>query len=101
MSSRASVRELFARHGVDPSELVEVIADALAASERVVPRGKAPDCRDENDRRYLHCVVSGNVPWLITRDRHLLDINAVGQTTILGPEKFLHSVGEMGIILID
>jgi predicted nucleic acid-binding protein len=101
LACKESVRRLFERHGVEVSELVAVMADAVASSERVFPTGTAPPCRDEDDRKYLHCVVTAKVPWLVSRDPDLLDIGRVDETSIVGPERFLEFLVQAGIALDD
>ncbi len=68
--------------------------DLLQNSELVNPLGEAPPCRDESDRKYLHCVTFANVPFLVTRDPDLLGEQArmSGMITITTPEEFLEKL---------
>lgn len=101
-ASKPSVQRLLSRHDVTTEEFSQVLGGLLAACVMISPIGEAPACRDEDDRKYLHCTLTGNVPWLITRDRDLLDepYRVVG-TTILTPEGFLAAIESHGADLED
>lgn len=81
------------RRGVSIQAFTNSIADLRQHAELVVVTGEPPPCRDPNDRKYLHCVRDGNVPYLITRDRDLLESTAVPTTRILTPEEFVQEFG--------
>jgi putative PIN family toxin of toxin-antitoxin system len=97
---KPSVLRLFSRHSVRPDEYKDFLLQLLQACENVAPLGEPPSCRDETDRRYLHCAAFANVPWLVTRDQDLLheDSNLEG-TSILLPEDFVRSVASEGYAL--
>lgn len=99
LASKPSVRALFHRRGIDTSELDFMIDDLLLICRRVALVGTAPSCRDEDDRKYLHCAQVGGVFWLVTRDQALLELDTVGETRVLTPEKFLLEVEGLGITL--
>ena len=99
LGSKPSVRALFDRRGIDPSELDFMIRDLLLISKRVTLVGTAPSCRDEDDRKYLHCALIGGASWLITRDPDLLVLDTVGQAVVTTPEEFLLAAGGLGIAL--
>jgi len=82
---KQSVVDYFARRGVDVREYQEVIADLWNASEAVHPSGEPPPCRDEKDRKYLHCAVEGGVDLLISTDQDLLVIGQLANCLILTP----------------
>jgi predicted nucleic acid-binding protein len=57
---------------VDISRLAVTVENIIALSEMTEPTGEPPPCRDEKDRKYLHCAVSGNVNFLVTIGLDLL-----------------------------
>jgi len=59
------------------------------AAIQVVPRITVTDCIDPGDNRVLECAVAANVNFIVTGDRHLLDLNPYGRTAILTPRQFL------------
>ena len=75
----------FQRRSVEVSELEERIEELIALSEVVVPTGEAPPCRDENDRKYLHCAVAAEADYLVTTDLDLLVLENIGSTEIVRP----------------
>jgi putative PIN family toxin of toxin-antitoxin system len=99
IAQRSSVVRLFARHGVTVTEYLEVLQELCAAAEVVVPEGDAPACRDENDRKYLHCAVSARVDFLVSRDDDLLHLGRVETTPILDPGAFLSELRRLNDVL--
>ncbi|MGD9893933.1 MAG: putative toxin-antitoxin system toxin component, PIN family [Dehalococcoidia bacterium] len=89
IGQRPSVIRLFARHGVSVIEYLDVLHELCATAEVVVPEGDPPACRDENDRKYLHCAVSAHVDFLVSRDDDLLHLERVESIPILDPGAFL------------
>ncbi len=97
--SNPSVVALFRRHGVSLRELETTLKDIAAASELVEPGGKAPPCRDPQDRIYLHCAVEGGAGWLVTRDGDLLaERGNVDPVSIVTPEEFLACMAGSGLM---
>jgi putative PIN family toxin of toxin-antitoxin system len=90
------VKALFARHGVGPEEYLAALSEVLDDAEVVHPQGAAPPCRDEDDRKYLHCAVAGRVDCLITLDNDLLDLGDVGGIPIIRPGQLLTLLRESG-----
>jgi putative PIN family toxin of toxin-antitoxin system len=97
---RSSVQRYFNRRGVASAEYQAVLSDLMACSQVVQPTGEAPPCRDEKDRRYLHCAQFGQVDFIITSDADLLVLGVSGATRIVGPWEFaqivLQDVREIG-----
>jgi putative PIN family toxin of toxin-antitoxin system len=99
LASKDSIRRLFNRHGVELSELIDVIEEAVRLGEKVEPKGTPPPCRDPKDRKYLHCALFAGVRWLVTRDRDLLEAAAPRGVAITTPENFVASMQEIGFRL--
>lgn len=89
IAQRPSVVRLFARHGIAVSTYLDVLRDLCAEAEIVAPDGEAPPCRDETDRKYLHCAVAAQVDFLISRDDDLLDLESVETIPIVDPGSLL------------
>lgn len=93
LALRGTVGHLLREHGRTRQEFQNQVADIRMVAEIVQTTGEAPPCRDPKDRKYLHCVRDGNVPYLVTRDRDLLESTAVPTTRILTPEEFVQELG--------
>ena len=65
--------------------LRQLVAALVSGSDLVQPTGEPPPCRDEKDRKYLHCAVSGNVDFLVTTDLDLLVQERIASTQIVRP----------------
>ena len=97
--SKKGIVELLARHNLRP-EFYRLELDALCLiGELVSPTGEPPPCRDEGDRKYLHCAQFAAVNYLITYDRDLLDLDPIGQIPIITPGEFLRQAEAAGIEL--
>jgi len=91
------VLRLFVRHSVTADEYTDILLQLFQMCEQVVPLGDPPPCRDETDRKYLHCAVFANVPWLVTRDPDLLDEDGkLPGISIVSPEEFVRSLEAEG-----
>lgn len=85
LPAKASVRTYFERRSVDIRRLAAVIADLVYAARVVEPVGEAPPCRDDNDRKYLHACLVGQVDFLVSTDLDLLAVGRIGETRIVRP----------------
>ena len=63
-------------------------ADLAAMVTRVEPKETPSLCRDPKDDKLLAVALAGKADFLITGDRDLLDLGAVGGTRILSPADF-------------
>jgi predicted nucleic acid-binding protein len=82
---KRKVVRLLARKGVPLDDFVAAVEAFCAAAERVTPIGEPPPCRDENDRKYLHCAVVAQVDYLVSHDRDLLDQGEIDGIPIVTP----------------
>jgi putative PIN family toxin of toxin-antitoxin system len=80
-----SVQAYFRRASVEIGRLAETVENFIALSEMTEPIGEPPPCRDEKDRKYLHCAISGNVDFLVTTDLDLLVQEQIASTQIIRP----------------
>jgi predicted nucleic acid-binding protein len=99
-ANKPGVIRLFIRHGVAASQFVQLITDICEAAEHLEPQGEAPECRDENDRMYLHCAVAAGVDYLVTRDLDLLDLRTVGTAPIITPPGIIEAEASAGTPLL-
>ena len=49
---------------------------------------------DESDNRYLECAIEGRAQYVVTGDKHLLDIGEYSGIIILSPAAFVTAVIE-------
>lgn len=89
VSEKRKVRALLARKGMGLEYFQRFIAALIRRSVRVVPAGEPPPCRDENDRKYLHCAVTAGVDALVSYDDDLLVLGTIEGIPILPPAVFL------------
>lgn len=83
--TRPSVLRYLERKRLIASDYVELVETLVGVSVQVEPLGDAPACRDENDRKYLHCCLAGAVDVLVSTDLDLLEVETLGVTRILRP----------------
>lgn len=73
-----------------PRTLVTEICSPLwEVSERVDPKIQIDLCPDEPDNRVLECAFEGKADYIVTGDRHLLNLPPIEGLAILTPDKFL------------
>ncbi|HYM16430.1 MAG TPA: PIN domain-containing protein [Dehalococcoidia bacterium] len=101
IATRPSVVGLFERRRVPAREYMKILDGLCAAAERVAPTGEAPPCRDEDDRKYLHCALYAGVDFIVTRDRDLLDQERIGGTLIVPPDELLERLRKSGETLAE
>ena len=89
LAFRRSIQLYLYRRGISIQAFTNQIAELRQHAEFIVVSGEAPPCRDPKDRKYLHCVRDGDVPYLVTRDKDLLESTAVPAARILTPEAFV------------
>jgi putative PIN family toxin of toxin-antitoxin system len=58
-------------------------------AEWIEPRRQIHICSDEDDNRVLECALEGYADFIVTGDRHLLDLAHLPDFTILKPDAFL------------
>lgn len=83
---------LFDRRSVHADDYLALIDFLVEHAELTSPTGTAPESRDDDDRKYLHCASFANADYLLSYDRDLLDVGAVGDTLIRRPEEFMESL---------
>lgn len=96
---KRSVALLLTRHGVRIQDYLNVVAEVRIRAEMLYPTGEPPPCRDESDRKYLHCALFGRVDYLITRDHDLLTLSALASIPIVEPAQFLAVAERAGWML--
>jgi len=79
---------------VKPSkEYMNKILKFYRVSKKVNPRGRITACPDKADNRFLEAAVAGNADYIITSDKHLLDMKEFEGIKILKPGAFEREVG--------
>ena len=51
--------------------------------------------RDPSDEKFLAAAAAGQAEWLVSGDKDLLDIEKVGDVSIISPSEFLQILGRM------
>ena len=73
-----------------PKQLItEVCTPYWQVAEWIDPKLETHLCPDEADNRVLECAMEGMADFLISGDKHLLNLRAVTSFTILKPDTFL------------
>ena len=57
-----------------------------------LPTARITDCPDADDNRVLECAVAGRAHFIVTGDRHLLDLHPFRRISIVTPRQFLDAV---------
>lgn len=70
-------------------EAEQVVAAMRDLAEIVQPQQRLSICQDEDDNRVLECAVAGRAEWIITGDRHLLDLKSFRGISIVTVADFL------------
>jgi len=74
----AELREILTREDkpfrLSAEEAERIVAAMRDLAEIVQPEQRLSICQDEEDNRVLECAVAGRGEWIITGDRHLLDL---------------------------
>ena len=67
---------------VSDEEAKRILNSITELAEIVQPSSSVTACRDEQDNRVLECAVDGKADWIITGDRHLLELQSFQKVTI-------------------
>lgn len=70
-------------------EIAATAAFLWSRAEWVAPHQLLDLCPDEPDNRVLECALDGGAGFIVTGDRHLLDLSPVEGLAILSPNEFL------------
>ena len=72
-----------------PSELAANADSLWSRAKWIAPHRRLSLCSDEPDNRVLECALEGHADFIVTGDRHLLNLEPVAKITILKPDAFL------------
>lgn len=78
---------------LDPQTLMNLLADFRLSADVLEPTGEPPACRDEADRKYLHCSSYGSAHYLISWDDDLLSLDGTFAFRILTAAEFVAGSG--------
>lgn len=53
---------------------------------------------DPEDTKYIECALTVNAHYIISNDRHLLDVKSSNGTTIIKPAYFIDECGDLGLL---
>jgi len=66
-----------------------IIKHIKKIAEIVTTKSKVSICRDGADNRVLECAIYGNADYIVTGDKHLLDIKEIRAVEIISTAEFL------------
>jgi uncharacterized protein len=75
--------------GLSESEAANVLKELKNLAEIVEPRCSVSVCEHQADNRVLECALEGRAEWIITGDRHLLDLGAYEEIRIVTAADFI------------
>lgn len=61
-------------------------------AKKVVLQEKTESCRDPKDNMVLECAIAGNVDYIVTGDKDLLEIKSFHNIKIITPQSFLKTI---------
>ncbi len=87
---------LYILEKVRPSkDFLDKIIRYYQHAEKVFPTRKVNVCKeDPSDNRFLEAADAGNVEYIISSDKHLLDIGFFAGARIVKPYEFLNAIGK-------
>lgn len=74
---------------MSPQLVAEACTPFWQLAEWIDPKIETHLCPDEADNRVIECALDGKADFIVTGDRHLLDLKAVSGVAILKPDAFL------------
>jgi putative PIN family toxin of toxin-antitoxin system len=51
--------------------------------------GPSQICADPDDDKFIHCALAAGAPYIISGDRHLLDVSGHGGVQVIRPREFV------------
>ena len=82
-------RVLRDKFGYTTRETVATAAFLWSRAEWILPSHRLDLCPDESDNRVLECALDGKAGYIVTGDRHLLNLQPIEGLAILSPDAFL------------
>ena len=82
-------RVLRDRFGFTPRELAANAEFLWSNAERIAPRSRLNLCPDEPDNRVLECAIEGSAGYIVTGDKHLLNLLPIEGLAVLRRDAFL------------
>jgi len=84
---------LDSKFSVPDDKRVDFLRNLIVISRLVFPSTEIDVIKiDSSDNRILECAASGNVDYIISGDKHLLDLKAYGGIEILNAKAFLNKM---------
>ncbi len=72
-----------------------LLHDLSSVADWLEPVATSTHSRDPDDDKFVHLAVAGRARWLISGDRDLLDLPAVGGLAVLTPAQALRRLGAL------
>lgn len=88
-------REVASRHGLNPTEVADIIADLRQFATLVEPTETLQVISaDPADDKFLEYALAGQADYIISGDPHLLNLGEYRGIQILSPREFLALLGQ-------
>jgi putative PIN family toxin of toxin-antitoxin system len=84
------LREVYEKAGVSKDELMSIIATIGRLVDVVTRLDAVPD--DDSDNRILECALDGDAEYIVTGDRHLLQLGHFRKVKILSVHEFMRLI---------
>lgn len=89
-------RVLREKFSYSPHQILETTASLWKQAERVGPKKRLSICQDDSDNRVLECALEGKADFIVTGDRHLLNLPIIEALAIVTPAAFVIRFGITG-----
>lgn len=71
------------------SEIAEAVGFLIKLAEVIEPKQKVTICADEADNRVLECAIEAKADFIVSGDRHLIELKEFENIPILRPADYL------------
>jgi predicted nucleic acid-binding protein len=91
---REKFRNILLKRGVTPEVLLETLileSKFYSISGRSSAKAKRIKIADQEDIIFLELAIEANAPFIVSGDKHLLDLREAGKTKIVSIKEFLAS----------
>lgn len=90
--------KLTKKFNLDPEEADFFVFDMMTFTRQVTIQKKMVVVKeDPEDDKFIECVVECEADYLVSGDKHLLDLKTYGKTKIMKPKDFLDEVKQANI----
>jgi putative PIN family toxin of toxin-antitoxin system len=98
---REKFRKIFEKRGKTPNLVIETLileSKFYSISRRSEAKARRIKIADKDDAIFLELAFESNAPFIVSGDKHLLDLVDAGGIRVVGPKEFLELHGEAMIL---